>query len=44
MYTDFNELTGCDTEQKKSLFWTCGGITVGLENMRNQIFKDFGIN
>ena len=39
MYTDFNKLTGCDTEQKKYLFWTCGGITVGLENMRNQMRK-----
>ncbi len=41
VYTDFRKLTGCDTEQKKYLFWTCGGVSIGLENMKNQM-KSFG--
>jgi len=42
IYTNFNELTGCNKKEKKTIFWTCGGVDVGLKKIKEKI-KDIGI-
>ena len=39
IYTDHEVLTGCNTENKKSEGWTCGGVQVGLNKVEKNIIK-----
>ena len=39
IYTDFAKLTGCDNEKKKTTFWSCGGVEVGLKKIENNLEK-----
>jgi Protein of unknown function (DUF1574). len=39
IYTNFDKLTGCNTELKKTTFWTCGGVEVGLKKIENNLKK-----
>jgi len=39
IYTDFNKLTGCDRTEKKTSFWTCGGVDRGLKKIEENLLK-----
>ncbi len=39
IYTDHEVLTGCNTENKKSEWWTCGGVEYGLNKLEKNITK-----
>tara|TARA_Y100001970_G_C14240541_1_gene864652 strand:- start:2783 stop:3922 length:1140 start_codon:yes stop_codon:yes gene_type:complete len=39
IYTNFDELTGCNTEQKKTVYWTCGGVEVGMKKIEEKMKK-----
>jgi hypothetical protein len=39
IYTNFEELTGCKTKEKKTSFWTCGGVDKGLKKIEERLKK-----
>jgi hypothetical protein len=39
IYTNFDKLTGCYTEEKKTSFWTCGGVEKGLKKIEEKLKK-----
>ena len=39
IYTNFEELTGCNTKEKKTSFWTCGGVEKGLKKIEERLKK-----
>ena len=39
IYTNSSELTGCDNELKKTTFWSCGGVEIGLKKIENNLIK-----
>ena len=39
VYTNFDKLTGCKTDLKKTHFWTCGGVEVGLKKIEKNLIE-----
>ena len=39
IYTNFEKLTGCNSEEKKTTFWTCGGVEIGLKKIEKNFEK-----
>ncbi len=39
IYTDFEKLTGCDTNEQKTAYWSCGGVDIGIKKIENKMKK-----